>query len=283
MFKFLNKPYPFNNDLQHNAKIILFISLGVLIFLIFFQPIEIGTLAKREILYLAAGLTATTFMTLTLNLIILPSSISKQFDSTKWNIKREIIWNLWNVLAISGGYVLFYNKMFEIIDINFIDIVKILFLSLLPVSILITINQYRLIRLNLRTAQQLNSKLLEFKQRKEKLVHFDSDYKTDHLVVKADALILVKSSDNYIEVYFESGDTVKKKLVRWSLKKADETMREFDHFFRCHRSYIININKINEITGSSQGYNLYFEKIDFSVSVSQRYIGEFRKMGIFRP
>ena len=33
MLKFLNKPYPFNDDLKDNTRIIFFISLGVFVFL----------------------------------------------------------------------------------------------------------------------------------------------------------------------------------------------------------------------------------------------------------
>lgn len=283
MLNFLHKPYPFNDDLKHNAKIILLISVVVLVFLVFFQPIEIASLTRSQIFYLAVGLAATTFLSLTFNLIVIPSLLSKQFDSTRWNVKREIIWNFWNFITISSGFVFFYSKISGVIGITLIDMLKIFFISLIPISVLIVVNQYRLIRANLRSAEVLNRKLLEYKERKEKLVHFESDYKSDQLVIKADSVILVHSADNYIEVYYESSGMLKKQLVRCSLKKAESILMEFDSFFRCHRSYIINVNRIVEITGSSQGYDLFLELVDFPVSVSQKYVGEFKKMGIFRP
>jgi len=277
MLKFLNKPYPFNDDLRYNAKIILFISLGILVFLLIFQPIEINSFSKKEIFYLVTGIAASTFLVLSLNLIVLPSLFPKIFNV--WNIKREIIWNIWILLAISSSDFLFYSKLFGVIDINFSDIGKIVLLGLLPVAVLITINQERLLRSHLKYAQQLNKKLIESKQQKEKLIHFESDYKKDNLIIKSDSLILIKSADNYIEVYYESEEgIVKKQMIRNSLKKAEETIRDFDFIIKCHRTFIVNINHIKEIQGNSQGYKLYIENLDFPALVSQKYIKDFNKI-----
>jgi len=276
MLNFLNKPYPFNDDLRHNAKIILFISLGILVFLLIFQPIEIDTFSTKEIFYLVTGFAVSTFLVLSVNLIVLPSLFPKVFYNSKWNIKKEIFWNLWILLAISSSDLLFYSQLFEVIDIDLSYIGKIFLLGFLPVSVLIIINQDRLLRSHLKSAQQLNKRLIESKQQKEQLIHFKSDYKKDNLSISPNSLIVIKSADNYIEVFYKSEDLVKKKIIRSSLNKACETVRELDFILRCHRTFIINTNYINEIEGNSQGYKLHFEVLDFPVMVSQKYIKTFK-------
>jgi len=272
MLKFLNKPYPFNDDLRHNAKIILFISLGILAFLLIFQPIKIDAFSIKEIIHLVFGLAISTFLVLSLNLIVLPSLFPKIFDNSTWNIKREIIWNLWILLTISSSDLLFYTQLFDVLEIRFSDIGKIILLGFLQVAVLIVINQERLLRSHLKSAQQLNKKLLESKQQKEKLIHFESDYKKDNLSISPDSLLVIKSADNYIEVYYKSEGAVKKQLIRSSLKKVIETINESDYIIRCHRTFIVNTNHIKEIEGNSQGYKLYFEMLDFPVLVSLQYI-----------
>ncbi len=89
MWNFLNKPYPFNDDLRYNAKIILFISLGVLAFLLIFQPIEIYAFSTRQIINIVSGLAISTFFVLSVNLIILPSLFPKTFYPDAWNIKKK--------------------------------------------------------------------------------------------------------------------------------------------------------------------------------------------------
>ncbi len=278
MLKFLNKPYPFNDDLKHNAKIIFFISLGILGFLLLFQPIEISSLTNTEVFYLVSGLAASTFLILTLNLIVVPSLLPRLFYNNVWNIKREIVWNIWILFTISGSDILFYSKLFNIMDIHFSDIVTIILLGLLPVSVLIIINQDRLFRSHLKSAQQLNRKLLEGKQQAEKLIHFVSDYKKDNLILKPDTLLLIKSADNYIEVYYKSEGRIKKQMIRSSLKKAEESILDFDFIIKCHRTFVVNINHIKEIQGNSQGYKLSIEDLDFPVLVSQKYIKDLQNI-----
>jgi hypothetical protein len=278
MLKFLNKSYPFNDDLRHNAKIIFFISIGVLVFLVLFQPIDLSSYSNKDIFYLITGLGASTFLTLSLNLIVLPSFFPRIFVQNKWNIKKEILWNIWILFLISASDFLFYSKLFEVIDISFGLIGKILLLAFLPVAALIIINQDRLLRNNLKTAMRLNNKLKESKQLKDKMIFFDSEYKKDSLSIKLDSLILIKTADNYIEVFYKSNEEVKSQMIRSTLAKAEQLLIEHDFIFRCHRTFIVNKNYIEEISGSSQGYKLSFSNIDFPVLVSQKYINEFKKM-----
>lgn len=278
MFKFLNKPYPFNDDLRYNAKIIFFISIGVLVFLLIFQPIDYRSYSNTDIFYLITGLAASTFLTLSLNLIILPSFFPRIFTQQKWNIKKEILWNIWILFSISASNFLFYSKLFGLIDINFGLIGKILLLSFLPVAVLIIINQDRLLRSHLKSAMRLNQKLKESRHIQEKLINFESEYQKDNLSVKVDSIVIIKSADNYIEVYYKSNGDIKSQMVRSTLKKAEQLVQEYDFIFRCHRTFIINKNYIEEISGSSQGYKLSFNNIDFPVFVSQKYIADFKKL-----
>ncbi len=278
MLKFLNKPYPFNDDLQYNAKLILFISMGVLLFLLFFQPIDIRSLSNKEIFYLIIGVAASTFLVLSFNLIILPSLFPKIFESRKWNIKREIIWNIWILLTISASDFIIYTKLLGVINISFIDVAKLILLGFLPVSAIIIVNHNRLLKAHLKSAQELTEQLLLNKQQKEKLIHFKSEYKKDELTIKPDDIILIKSSDNYIEIYYSGNQGVKKQIIRSTLKRAEETIHDIEYIFQCHRTYIINIHKVKEIQGNSQGYKLFFDNIEFQVPVSQKYINEFKKL-----
>ncbi|MFW5721409.1 MAG: hypothetical protein ACOCWW_03405, partial [Bacteroidota bacterium] len=111
MFDFLNKPYPFNDDLKYNSKLIFFISIGVLGFLYLFQPLDVSLMDDKEKLYVVSGLAAITFLSLSLNLLILPSLFPGIFIKRVWNIKKEILWNLWILTTISVGYYLYYKLL----------------------------------------------------------------------------------------------------------------------------------------------------------------------------
>lgn len=276
--KFYNKPYPFNEDLRHNAKIIFFISIGILGVLLIFQPIGIVELSRKDVFYLTTGLAASTFLSLILNLIVLPSLFPKLFNPKRWKVKSEIFWNIWIVFTIMSSNFLFYSKLFGFFEIGLDTIWKLLLLSVLPVSVLITINQDRLLRAHLKSAEALNRKLSESKIQDEKLVTFRSDYKNDNLSLKLSSLLLIRSANNYIEIFYQENSLTKSQMVRCSMLNAERTVKDFETTIRCHRMYIVNINHIIKIDGNSQGYRLVLDGIEFPVLVSQKYMNAFKRI-----
>ena len=270
MLDFLKKAYPFNNDLKHNTKVIFFLSLGVFVFLFLFQPMQINELAARQRYFLVFGLGVITFISLSLNLLILPSLFPKILNGSSWNIKKEIPWNLWILFTISTSYYLYY-KALDIMVFGFDVIIKLILIAILPTSLLIVLNRHRLLRSHLRRANELNFKLNENKTIDNKLVHFESDYQKDNLSLKVGLILLIRSANNYIEIFWKEGETVKNQMVRCSLIKAEEILKDAKFIFKCHRSYLANTKHIDKIEGNSQGYRLFFENVNFPVPVSKNY------------
>jgi len=277
MLKFLNKPYPFNGDLKHNTKIIFFISVGVFVFLFLFQPLQIDALALRDKYFLVIGLGIITFLSLSLNLLILPSLFSKLLIGSSWNVKKEILWDIWILFTIGFGYFLYY-KALGIMVFGFDMIIKMMLIAIVPISVLIVFNRNRLLRSHLKLANELNIKLKEHKSLPEKLVHFVSDYQKDNLSIKVSLILFVRSANNYIEVFWKEDQAVKSQMVRCSLTKAEEILKDDKFIFKCHRSYLANINHIDKIEGSQQGYRLFFEKVNFPVPVSKNYADKLKEL-----
>lgn len=270
MFKFLNKPYPFNDDLKYNSKLIFFISIGVLGFLYLFQPLDVNLMSDKEKLIVVLGLAAITFLSLSLNLLILPSLLPGIFIKTIWNIKKEIFWNLWILSTISVGYYLYY-KVLGIFIIDFKMVLGLIVIAIIPITGVIVVNRNRMLRTHLKLAEGINKKLKENKSIEERLVHFKSDYVKDNLSIKVSLLLLIRAANNYIEVFWKEGDNIKSQMIRASLKSAEDLLNEHNFIFKCHRSYIVNVNYIDKIEGNVQGYKIFFEGIEFSVPVSKNF------------
>jgi len=277
MLEFLKKTYPFNDDLKHNTKVIFFISVGVFVFLFLFQPLQIDSLANRDKYILVIGLGVITFLSLSLNLLILPSLFSRVLNGSSWNIKKEIFWDIWILFTVSVGYFLYY-KVLGIMEFGFDMIVKLILIAIVPTSVLIVLNRHRLLRAHLKTANELNIKLKDNKSIPNKLVHFVSDYQKDNLSIKVSLILFIRSANNYIEVFWREGQAVKSQMVRYSLTKAEEILQDDKFIFKCHRSYLTNINHIEKIEGSSQGYRLFFENVDFPVPVSKIYVNKLKEL-----
>jgi len=270
MFKFLNKPYPFNDDLKYNSIVVFFISVGVFVFLLLFQPFDISSLQTRDKYYLMLGLGLITFLALSINLLFITSIFNRVFFKTTWTIKKEIVWNIWILFSITFGYYLFCQKL-GILEFEFNIFITLLLAAIFPISALIIINYSRILRLHLKFATELNKKLKENKHIQEKIVLFESDYQKDSLSVKVSQILFIRSANNYIEVFWKENEVVKSQLVRCSLAKAEQTVKDEKFIFKCHRSYLVNINFIENVEASPQGYKLSFDKVDFSVPVSKNF------------
>lgn len=277
MLNIFNKPYPFNDDLKHNARIIFFISLGIFVFLWLFQPFDISELPTKQKYHLLVGFGLITFLSLSLYLLIIPSLFPKKFSSAAWSIKKEIFWNSLILFTILVGYF-FYTQWLGVMKFNFYMVIKLVLTATLPISGLIITNHNRMLRSNLKLADELNRKLKDHKLIQEKIVHFTSDYQKDSLAIKVSALLLIRSANNYIEVFWKEGDTIKNQMVRCSMTTAEGIIKEHKFIYKCHRSFIVNINYIERFEGNSQGYKLYFENISFPIPVSKNSANELKEL-----
>ena len=277
MLNIFNKPYPFNDDLKYNTKIIFFTSIGVVAFLFLFQPFDISTLPVKEKFYLITGLGVVTFLSLSLNLLVIPSLVPKKFSSAGWNIKKEIFWDLWILLTILGGYFLLNNSL-GVLKFSFSMVIKLILTAVIPISVLIIVNHNKMLRSHLKLADELSKKLKDNKLIEDKIISFNSDYQKDSLAIKVSLLLLIRSANNYIEVFWKKGDTIKNQMVRCSMANAEETLKEYKFIFKCHRSYLVNINYIDKIEGNSQGYKLLIENMNFSIPVSKNSVNRLQEL-----
>ena len=80
--------------------------------------------------------------------------------------------------------------------------------------------------------------------------------------------IFAKSMDNYCEVYFYEGNSVKKEIVRIALWKLAELLTGAN-IRRCHRSYLVNFDRILSKEGNAQGFLLRFADMEEYALVSR--------------
>lgn len=246
-------------------------------FLLLFQPFDIGLMPEREKYYLIIGYGVITFLSLSIYLLFIPSLFPKKYLSSKWNVKKEIFWNLWITFTILTGYF-FYSKTLGVLKFDFNMVIKLILTAIIPMSALIIINQNRMFRSRAKLADEINKKLKDHKIRQDEIINFISDYQKDSLAIKVNLILFIRSANNYIEVFWKEGDSVKNQMVRCSMAYSEELLKEYKFIIKCHRSFIVNINYIDRFEGNLQGYKLYFEKIDFPIPVSKNFASKLQEL-----
>lgn len=278
MSQFFKKPNPYNEDLRQNVKLVFFIGLGVLGFLALFQPINLVPFTRHEIVYFVGGTSVTTFLVLVFNIIILPSLFPKLFFHKKKNFVRDLFWNIWILVSLSLANLFLFIKIFDFNALNFELFTQISLLGFIPLTVLIITNHFRSLRAQLRQEKALNQSLMKEKTKEVAFVHFESEYKSDNLIINPETIVLIKAADNYIEVFYESEGIVKNQLIRSSLVKAEALLNNYPYIIRTQRSYIVNVKQIKEIQTSTDGYKLSFKSAELVAYVSQKYMTEFKKL-----
>ena len=103
-----------------------------------------------------------------------------------------------------------------------------------------------------------------------------------------DDLYFIAAANNYIKVYFiknasrpgkDGNEAVPGKpsytIIRMTMKKAEEVLEAWPGFFRCHRAYIINLDKVEHVEGNAQGYKIRLVDTEELIPVSRNLNNEF--------
>ncbi len=274
---FFKIPYPFNDDLKQNTRLIFLISLVLLFLLFLFQPFDIYALNKEDRFSLIGGIIVVNFIGLSTNLLLIPAFLSKFNLFKNWTVFKEILWNIWILFTLVTSYFIYF-RFIGPFGFSVYILLKVLFISAIPISILIPYNRNRLLKNHLQSALELN-KFLEAKANPTpRIVHLKSDYEKDDLSIDVNTLLFIRSANNYIEVFWKEKDNILSQLVRCTMKYAEDAFEDYPYIFKCHRASIVNINHVKKVEGKSQGYTLYVGGNDHTVTVSRNFIPHFKNL-----
>jgi len=99
--------------------------------------------------------------------------------------------------------------------------------------------------------------------------------RVDDFYFKANDLLFAKAEGNYISLTTIKDGFLKTELKRISLKQLEIQLTAYPYLLRCHRSYILNIQRVVKLSGNSQGYLISFNNTEDKVPVSRAYVNVF--------
>lgn len=103
------------------------------------------------------------------------------------------------------------------------------------------------------------------------IVNFCDEKGQLKLSVDIDNLLYIESADNYVIIFYSNKGKFSRFMLRATLKSIEETFAECD-LVRCHRSYVVNFNKVKVLRKEKDGLflDLDFEKAP-EIPVSKTY------------
>ena len=85
------------------------------------------------------------------------------------------------------------------------------------------------------------------------------------------SLVLIEAANNYCNFYIRQEHQVIKKMIRITMKEVGEALKSYPNIIRCHRSYFVNKDYVDKLSGSTQSNKLQILGLDILVPVSRNF------------
>ncbi len=250
----------------------LLVGLFVTFVLVVFQPFGSYNWSHPYKVLILAGYGGVAACTTFLNFYAFPRWLPAAFAEARWTVGKELLWNLLPVFLggfLSTAYGSLVGAMpFSLRQVAYMTAVVFL-VGLLPALLLVLFNYLYLLR-KYRLPGPVAPAPAPTPGEVAPTLVLVADNGKDKLVLAAADLLFVEASDNYCTVFYLTGETFTKTLLRSSLSRL-ESQIGLPRVLRCHRSYVVNLDHVREVTGNAQGYQLRFTPPERTVPVARAY------------
>jgi hypothetical protein len=266
------KPIPsYLNEKQNIIRLILFTSLFALVFINIYSPFGVDrwfNLTRLEFF---------TYSSLTILIGVLVVVLSRilMYHFCKRhtiNIWQYLIWIFAEILLMALTYALFEKLFLKDIRL-FSDLVRnssrnTALVLLLPYSIL-------WLYFSWMDKKDQIERLADFQPSSDNtrnMIPFYDEKGILKFSIKKENLLYLESAENYVNICYLNKGKVSKYLLRDTLKKIEETFSGTE-IIRCHRSYIVNFEKVKVIRKDRDGLKLEFDNPSVTdIPVSKTYV-----------
>tara|TARA_Y100001972_G_scaffold127233_1_gene183449 strand:- start:339 stop:1223 length:885 start_codon:yes stop_codon:yes gene_type:complete len=274
----LSSPFPGNCDLGQEVRANILIGLFVGLFLYFFQPFGMSQY-QGNIVLLATWFGLTTFIAsftyyLFITFVLKIRQDAPSFTFGKWLVfifGLIVVITLYNFLLfwiLTDGQLVFSWKAFSNLFI------KTAAIGFFPVSVSGLIIYYSNTSRFARQAGEIQLSEPGSQHTSKKLIRIPSQYAED-FSCEMDDIYAFEAQNNYVAIRHKADDTIKTSLIRNTLS-AIQTNLPSHIFFRCHRSFITNLRKVDKVSGNAQGLVLKLKDGEISIPVSRSYINDLK-------
>lgn len=282
MVNFQDKIPIYITDKKNIVRLILFTAAFALLFINFYEPFGVRywfNIPWWKLLLYSSLVILTGVLVVVVSRIIMYLATLKRFWLNYWHY---IIWVLSEVFFMALFYTLFEIFIFgdtrEFMVILKVSIQNTALVLLLPYSAMWLYFSNHEKKMRLEKLAQGEQVSLDSSRN---MIPFHDEKDVLRISVKQDNLLYLEASDNYVNIYYLNKGKISRYLLRNSLKKMEELFRNTE-IVRCHRSFMVNFDKVKVIRKDKEGLQLELDLpsvIDIPVSRSyvERVMATFSK------
>ncbi len=252
------------NSARSKWQLIILTSLIGTLFILVYNPMDvnnyfinsrIGSLLSIRSAGIIGGLV----------LIITQFGLRRLTGLTNFTIGNFLAWVILELFVIAIVFFAIYGERGQPFFDEFLLVLEHTYLlSILPYSLALLITA-------LLNIQKISAMEKEVDQG-DLLISISDDNNRPVFSVRASDLIMLKSEDNYVNVYYLEDNEVKNVLVRRSMKSLEKQFFNSE-LLRVHRSFSVNMRHVNSIRKSKRKQLIRVNHIVDPIPVSEKYKG----------
>lgn len=283
---FLERPYPFYYEGKKLLQIAGMIFLLGMSFNYLLQPFDVN-IQEQKMPYFWICLIHSSNPLLVLFSI---SFVYRFFPKTTdhWKIGKEGLFILLLVFFVGITQFLFRDLIYDN-PLNWSwgylaeEVLHAFLAGLFLGPILILINVNRQQAKNQQKASRISEVMAEVKEiNPSAVVSIETEVKSEKFSFDSNRFIYAKAEGNYADIYLTQEQGIHKLTKRISLKNLEAQLRDFPFIIKTHRSVLLNLNCIENVSGNAQGYKVTLKGCEDTVPVSRNYIQSFESVTIPR-
>lgn len=253
-------------------RLVIFTAIFAMAFINIYDPFKVGEFIHLSSLrfFLYSSIVILTGM-----LVVVISRIIMYFYSKKrrLNYWQYFLWVFIEILVMAFVYSIYVKFVLadgrDFMELFRISMKNTILVILLPYTIMWLYFSWQDKTLKL---QELQSKSSLEEKPKTGMIAFRDEKDTLRLSVQQQDLLYLEAADNYVNIYYLDRDKVQKFMVRNSMKAYEMQFRD-SRIIRCHRSYMVNLDKVKIIRKEKDGLHLELgTEPSISLLVSKTYI-----------
>jgi len=280
MFDSLNRPFPERESQKDSFLTIAWVGLFVSLFLFLIRPFGIeGPWANLVVVCVGFGM-VTVLFGWTFDVVI-RSVFKIRMHGPKWTLGKWIIMSVALVVWIAIGNFLFINILSQWQAVGFFSLIKMIgytsLIGVFPVSVSGLMIQMRAAKKNEEVAQDIRGHLISSGNTVEKSICITSANR-EKLTLNIAHIRYAEAMQNYVSIWFLSEGKLQKELLRTTIANVEKQLAETP-VIRCHRSFLVNTEIIDQVSGNAQGLRLKLNGIaEQKIPVSRSYIPKLRQL-----
>lgn len=203
-------------------------------------------------------------------------------NENNWTIIKEIIF-IYLVLQVMCIAIYFAGYVIEDSSWEarwnaqtFLNSCKIGFLlGILPFVLFTSLNYNHLLG---GKAVALNQPQDANPQNSDLEVNIASKLKRESLSFLSKELLFVTSAGNYVEFCIYRNHKMEMVMIRNSISEIEVQFAHIPYYFKSHRAFIVNLDRVHSKKGNALGYRLSISDCKTEVPVSRQYVKAFDQL-----